>query len=83
MDGIPTVQLPVNFTVLKHPGENPKKSSIVASKVIAHENVTIHNSLEVPEFDQESTILLFPKEESVPLTSLSKEELSKIKTVVS
>mmetsp|Transcript_10086 Transcript_10086/g.8880 ORF Transcript_10086/g.8880 Transcript_10086/m.8880 type:complete len:177 (-) Transcript_10086:39-569(-) len=58
------------------------KSSIIASKIICPENVTIHNSLQIDEFDYESTILLFPKEDSTPITSMSKEELSKIKNVV-
>jgi len=72
----------VNFTVLKHPGEKMGKSSIIASKIIAPENVTIHNSLQISEFDYDSTILLFPKEESVPITSMAQEDLSKIKNVV-
>lgn len=79
---IPQVQLPVNFTVLKHPGEKMAKSSIIASKIISPESVEINNSLEVPDFDYDRTILLFPKEDSVPVTSMTKEDLSKINTVV-
>lgn len=58
------------------------KSSIIASKIISPDNIDIHNSLEVPNFDVETTILLFPKEESVPITSMSKEDLGKINRVV-
>jgi len=59
-----------------------KKSSIIVSKIIAPANVEINNSLEVPDFDYDTTILLFPKEDSVPVTTMSREELQKIKTVV-
>ncbi|CAI2376340.1 unnamed protein product [Moneuplotes crassus] len=79
---VPQLKLPVNFTVLKHPGEKMGKSSIIASKIIAPDNVTIHNSLEISEFDYDSTILLFPKEDSVPITSMPKETLESVKNVV-
>jgi len=82
IEDIPQLDLPVNFTILKHPGENMKKSSIIVSKIIAPANVEINNSLEVPDFDYDTTILLFPKEDSVPVTTMSREELQKIKTVV-
>lgn len=58
------------------------KSSILASKVIAPDNVVIHNSLEAPDIDYDSTLLLFPDPEAVPITEMSKEDLSKIKTTV-
>lgn len=79
---IPVVNLPVNFTVLKHPGEKIGKSSIIASKILSPDNVDIHNNLEPPEFDYENTILLFPKDDAMPITSFDKIELSKIKNVV-
>jgi DTW domain-containing protein YfiP len=79
---IPTVSLPINFTVLKHPGEKMGKSSIIASKILSPENVVIHNQLEAPDFDYESTILLFPKDDAIPITNFDKEQLSKIKNVV-
>lgn len=79
---IPQLKLPVNFTILKHPGEKMGKSSIIASKMLAPDDVTIHNSLEVPDFDNDSTILLFPRDDSVPVTSMTKEELEKVKNVV-
>lgn len=79
---IPVVKLPVNFTVLKHPGEKIGKSSIIASKILSPDNVDIHNKLEPPEFDYENTILLFPKDDATPITSFDKSDLSKIKNVV-
>ena len=59
-----------------------KKSSIIPSKILAPDSVTIYNSLEVPDLDVESTILLFPREDSTPVTSMTKSELSKVKNVV-
>lgn len=79
---VPQIKLPVDFTILKHPGEKMGKSSIIASKVIAPDNVTIHNSLEINDFDYDNTILLFPTEESVPITSMPKVDLEKVKNVV-
>lgn len=36
----------------------------------------------MPDFNVDETILLFPKAESVPLTSMTKEDLQKVKNVV-
>ena len=58
------------------------KSSIIASKVICPDSIEINNTLEVNNFDVDSTILLFPKDESIPITNMTKEELSKVKTAV-
>lgn len=44
---VPRLKFPVNITILKHPGEKMEKSSIIASKILAPESVTIHNSVEV------------------------------------
>ena len=82
VENIPKLDLPVNITILKHPGEGMKKSSIIPSKILAPDSVTIYNSLEVPDLDVESTILLFPREDSTPVTSMTKSELSKVKNVV-
>ena len=82
VENIPRVNLPINFTILKHPGEKMSKSSIIASKVICPDNIEINNTLEVCDFDVDSTILLFPKDDSVPITSMTREEWSKIKTAV-
>lgn len=57
------------------------KSSIIASKILAPENVTIHNSLEISPFDLDTTILLFPSEDSIPVSDFSKIDLAKVKNV--
>jgi len=57
------------------------KSSIIASKILAPENVTIHNNLEISPFDLDTTILLFPSEDSIPVSDFSKIDLAKVKNV--
>ena len=81
-EGCPKLDLPINFLVVKHPKEKIGKSSIMASRVLAPDHVTIHSDLEPPKFDTESTILLFPDEDATPITSMSVEDLSKVKTAV-
>ena len=81
-EGCPKLDYPLNFLVVKHPKEKIGKSSIMASKVLAPDHVTIHSELEAPEFDFESTILLFPDEEATPITSMPVEELKAVKTAV-
>jgi hypothetical protein len=73
-DNAPNIDLPVNFTVIKHPKEKISKSSIMAAQVISPNNVEILPTVEFPEFD-ENTILLFPDEEAVPLESMTQAEL--------
>ena len=80
--GTPSLKLPIDFLVVKHPKEKMGKSSIIASKVLAPDNVQIHNSLEPPEFDYDRTIFLFPGPDSTPITSMSKEDLVDINKVV-
>ena len=67
--------------MVKHPKEKIGKSSIIASKVIAPDNVIIHNSLEPPQFNYEETIFLFPGKESTPVNEM-KDDLKKVKKVV-
>ena len=81
-EGTPQLTLPVDFLVVKHPKEKIGKSSIMASKALAPEHVTIHQSFDTPDFDYDSTILLFPADDSVPLNDMSKQDLEGIKTVV-
>ena len=60
----PSLDLPVNFFVVKHPKEKIGKSSIIASKIIGGSKVEILSQLEFPDFD-DTTVLLFPSEEAV------------------
>jgi len=47
--GIPTLCLPVDVTVIRHPAEKRSKSSIIPAKLLAPTNVEILHTIEVPE----------------------------------
>ena len=61
----PSLELPVKFAVVKHPKEKIGKSSIIASKIISQDKVEILSQLEFPDFDYDSTLLLFPDNSAV------------------
>ena len=54
----------------------------MASKALAPDHVTIHQSFDTPDFDYDNTILLFPGDDAVTLSDMSKQDLEGIKTVV-
>jgi len=65
VEGFPQLDLPVKFSVVKHPKEKIGKSSIIVSKIIGGEKVEIISQLEFPDFDVENTVLLFPDETAI------------------
>ena len=86
-EDIPHLKLPVDVTVIRHPKEKKSKSSIIPSKLLAPENVEILHTIEVPELlkegeDPESVVLMFPSEHATEISTMSKEDLTKIKRVV-
>ena len=44
----------------------------MASKALAPDHVTIHQNFDTPDFDYENTILLFPGDDAVTLSDMSK-----------
>ena len=66
--GLPKLNLPLKVTVIKHPKEKVSKSSILPVKLLAHNQVEILSTLEVPvlresdNFDE--VVLLFPGDQA-------------------
>ena len=63
----PSMKLPVNVTVIRHPKEKRSKSSVIPTKVLAPDEVDIVHTIEVPEDlidkeDRDATVLMFPSE---------------------
>ena len=80
---VPTMDLPVKVTVIRHPKEKRSKSSVIPSQILAPKDVEIIHSIEVPEhLTAEKTVLMFPSDDATEITEMTKEELADIKRVV-
>jgi DTW domain-containing protein YfiP len=81
---LPQVRLPIKLDIIRHPGEKKTKSTALHAPVLCGEDEV--RCVEVPEidslgtFDPETTILLFPSNDSVIISEL--EHLEKINRVV-
>ncbi|KAJ3432461.1 dtw domain-containing protein [Anaeramoeba flamelloides] len=87
---IPQLTLPLKTYIVHHPKEKVSKSTAIHAKVLAPESVEIiefplgldalvENSENDQAFDLNSTLLLFPSEESKPISEV---DWGKIKNVV-
>lgn len=72
-DKIPTVSLPLKLEVVKHPKEVEGKSTAVHAAVVANSDTTVRTWPDIPEYDAEKTLLVFPCDTSVTLAQLSGE----------
>ena len=64
-----------NICSIRHPKEKISKSSIVPSKIIAPDNVTIEHFMDAPllrapEEDYDSVVILFPSADAVDLAKM-------------
>ena len=66
LDGlqIPSVDLPLCVDILHHPQEKRSKSSALHAKVVGGDRVRVFDADEVPEYDAEKTLLIFPDVDS-------------------
>ena len=67
---------------MHHRSENLGKATGVHAKVLFPNDVTIYHFPEMPDFDFDSTVLLFPSKEATPIYELTIEEISQIKHAV-
>jgi hypothetical protein len=66
---IPRVSLPVHLDIIKHSRELQGKSTAVQAKMLAPDDVTIHNYPSLPEIrDPCKCALAFPKEGALPVS---------------
>lgn len=57
---IPCLRFPMHVLSIKHPNEVDGKSTAVHAKILAPEDVELHTFPDFPEYDSESTVLVFP-----------------------
>jgi len=67
---IPTVKLPIQIDVVKHPGEVDGKSTAIHAKILATEHVNIHTFPDFPDYNKDDTVLVFPGTDSYSLSQL-------------
>eukprot|EP00033_Pygsuia_biforma_P004892 GCRY01005364.1.p1 GENE.GCRY01005364.1~~GCRY01005364.1.p1 ORF type:complete len:262 (+),score=23.22 GCRY01005364.1:66-851(+) len=81
MDGCdaPNLQLPLHVDIVKHPYENDSKSTAIHAKLLAPSDVSIHNFPDIPYFDPETTLVLYPCAEA---SSIEDVDLTHYKHVV-
>lgn len=62
---VPVIKLPVKVVIIKHPNETDGKSTAIHAKILAPDDVSIYTFPCIPEFDKDSTVLVFPGPDSV------------------
>lgn len=80
-ENTPKVNLPIPVSVLQHPKEKVKRSSIIPSKILSPDKVEIYRTEVLPEnlkLDPETTLFLYPTKNAKTLKEIGKEKLSKI-----
>eukprot|EP00092_Neocalanus_flemingeri_P002999 GFUD01003208.1.p1 GENE.GFUD01003208.1~~GFUD01003208.1.p1 ORF type:complete len:282 (+),score=66.40 GFUD01003208.1:51-896(+) len=69
-DHIPTVKLPVQIDIVKHPGEVEGKSTAVHAPILAPGHVKIHLFPDIPDYSKERALLVFPGKDSKSLEQI-------------
>ncbi|GAM23474.1 hypothetical protein SAMD00019534_066490 [Acytostelium subglobosum LB1] len=75
----PKLKLPIKCDILHYPTELLSKSTAIHSKVIAFDDVSIHEFPEVPDYNVDETVLLYP---SATSEFVRESDLSNVKRVV-
>jgi hypothetical protein len=76
---VPHVELPILLDVVFHPNVSTKNSTSVHAKLLCSEKVAMHKDMQIPDYDTDSTYILFPSDKSVTFSDLSIDELHRIK----
>jgi len=80
-DKVPTVELPIPLHILHHRQEKLSKSTGVHALVLDPTTTIHHFPADMPPFDLDEAVLLFPTEDAVPQAELSDEDFAKIKRI--
>eukprot|EP00002_Diphylleia_rotans_P031288 TRINITY_DN6499_c0_g1_i2.p1 TRINITY_DN6499_c0_g1~~TRINITY_DN6499_c0_g1_i2.p1 ORF type:complete len:235 (+),score=33.47 TRINITY_DN6499_c0_g1_i2:95-799(+) len=75
---LPVVQLPIKLDIIHHPSERRQKSTAMHAAVMSP-SATIYENPGFPDYDPETTLLLFPSKDSKLLEDI---DLTNCKTVV-
>jgi len=73
----PCLALPIRVEVVKHHAEVDGKSTAVHAAIIAPSSVKIHTYPDIPEYDPDDTILVFPGKDSQSLKHILKNSMGK------
>jgi len=73
---IPSVELPVQIDIVKHPGEVEGKSTAVHAPILAPGHVKIHLFPNIPDYSNERALLVFPGKDSKSLDQIC-DDISK------
>lgn len=78
--------MPFKLTIIHHDCEKASKSSALPVKMLVDSNeyceLIHYPSSAIPEFDSESTVILYPHKDSKRVLDLSLKEMEKIKNVI-
>jgi len=76
---VPHLSLPVSVDVIHHPTELVSKSTAIHAKLISPDDVSMFEFPNFPEYDFDSTLLLFPSKNAL---SVQEVDFTNIKKVV-
>jgi len=73
---VPSVKLPISVDIVKHAAEVDGKSTAVHAKILASDDVQIFTYPQIPDYNPENTLLVFPGKESKTLEQICDIEQS-------
>ena len=76
----PTLNLPITLDVILHPTEKVSKSTALAATILAPQDTNWIVYPDVPEYDENTTLLLFPSPDAKPINEI--ENLQQYKRIV-
>src|SRR4051812_3471048 len=85
---VPKINLPIHVAVIHHHDQKLSSSTGLHAAVLAPDNVTFYNdgrdAKEIPEFDAETTFLLYPSKSAKTLKEYKDDglDLSTMKTLI-
>lgn len=79
---IPQISLPLSLHLILHPKLSIHNRTSIQAKVICPSDVSVYEFPQLPQFDSNSTVILFPSDDSEDLEELSDDKLQTIKHFV-
>ncbi|CAH0557046.1 unnamed protein product [Brassicogethes aeneus] len=71
---LPTVKLPLKIDIIKHKHEIDGKSTAGHAAILAHEDVKIYTYPDIPSYENENVVLIFPSQQAISVSQLVNEE---------
>ncbi|KAJ8944394.1 hypothetical protein NQ314_009490 [Rhamnusium bicolor] len=67
---LPKVKLPFKIDIIKHKHEIDGKSTAGHAAILANDNVTIYIYPNIPDYDEENVVLIFPSQNAISVSQL-------------